>query len=381
MNANSWVKGVGWLFVFTCLVACFWLTPLDVSASSPFQSVPPPVNDNFADAAVVEGLPFNAVVDIVAATQEANEPQACYYTYKSVWYSYTPSVDVLLQIDTIGSQFSDTALTVYQGAALDGWSAVACGSGAAQVKFTAYAGQTYYIQAGSTYWNASGNLHLNIMEVVPPPNDNFADAQVVTKLPFQSSEDNTLATLEGAEPTPDCGWGDVSRTIWYAYTPSASGSVTAYAGLDWVDYAMAVYKGDLLTNLTRLGCRTNYGRFTFSAEAGTTYYFQVAAMGNNQYGGRVNFFLEVTPPPQANFYYYPSDASIFDTVQFYDSSWDPGEAGIQSRAWAFGDGTTANEWNPTHRYSVDGDYSATLTITTNDGRTASATQVVQVQDP
>ena len=83
----------------------------------------------------------------------------------------------------------------------------------------------------------------------------------------------------------------------------------------------------------------------------------------------------------AQFGYNPSDPSIFDTVQFYDNSYDPYGGFIQSQAWNFGDGATATGCCPNHRYAADGDYSVTLTITTNDGRTASATQVVRGADP
>jgi PKD repeat protein len=53
--------------------------------------------------------------------------------------------------------------------------------------------------------------------------------------------------------------------------------------------------------------------------------------------------------------------------------------GFQSEAWSFGDGTTANGCCPTHRYAADGDYTVKLTVTTFDGRTASASQVVHVR--
>jgi PKD repeat protein len=48
------------------------------------------------------------------------------------------------------------------------------------------------------------------------------------------------------------------------------------------------------------------------------------------------------------FYYYPYDPSAFDTIQFYDYSQDPGGAGIASRVWDFGNGTTSTAQDPTH---------------------------------
>jgi PKD repeat protein len=92
----------------------------------------------------------------------------------------------------------------------------------------------------------------------------------------------------------------------------------------------------------------------------------------------MSFNFEVTPPPQVNFYYYPGDPSVFDTVQFYDNTWDPGGVGVQTQIWDFGDGVTAEGCCPSHRYAADGSYTVTLTVTTIDGRTGSASQTVTV---
>jgi hypothetical protein len=79
------------------------------------------------------------------------------------------------------------------------------------------------------------------------------------------------------------------------------------------------------------------------------------------------------------FYYTPGDPSIFDTVQFYDQSFDPAGLGIASESWSFGDGATATGSCPTHRYAADGTYTLTLTVTMTDGRTASTSREVFVR--
>ncbi|HEY6835848.1 MAG TPA: PKD domain-containing protein [Gaiellaceae bacterium] len=79
------------------------------------------------------------------------------------------------------------------------------------------------------------------------------------------------------------------------------------------------------------------------------------------------------------FYYTPGDPSIFDTVQFYDQSFDPAGVGIASETWSFGDGATAAGSCPTHRYAADGTYTLTLTVTMTDGRTASTSRDVFVR--
>jgi PKD repeat protein len=110
--------------------------------------------------------------------------------------------------------------------------------------------------------------------------------------------------------------------------------------------------------------------------AGTAYYFQVGGVFGQR--GQLTFNLDVAPPPEANFGFQPSDPSVFDTIQFFDESSDPGRVGVQSEAWDFGDGTTGTGSSPTHRYTADGDYTTRLTVTTSDGRTASASQVMHV---
>ena len=62
---------------------------------------------------------------------------------------------------------------------------------------------------------------------------------------------------------------------------------------------------------------------------------------------------------------------------FHETWWDP--APIASRLWGFGDGATATDCCPTHRYAADGDYEAELAITTSDGRSAKSVQTIAVR--
>ena len=142
---------------------------------------------------------------------------------------------------------------------------------------------------------------------------------------------------------------------------------------------MVVYTGISLDSLTELGCfnRDPYVLSAFFAQAGTTYYFQVSS--GYDYSGQIRFFLDFPLPFEADFYYSPLDPSVFDTLSFSDSSWDPYGVGIQSQAWNFGYAAVATGCCPTHRYAADGDYAVTLLVATFDGRTASTTQNVTVK--
>ena len=118
----------------------------------------------------------------------------------------------------------------------------------------------------------------------------------------------------------------------------------------------------------------------FHVDAGTTYYFQVGKLTSWDSEGSVQFRLEATPQPVADFWPSPYDPSTFDDVTFNNYSWDPANVGISSILWDFGDGTTATDpWSPNHRYAKDGDYTVTLTVNTPDGRTASTSRTVQVR--
>jgi hypothetical protein len=335
-------------------------------------SVTPPINDNFANATVITSLPFNDVVSPTATT-EFGEPQACNFMTQTVWYALTLPQTTVVSADTVGS-VGQGAISIYlgNGQGINSLSLQACTLGGSPAVFTAHAGLTYYVQGGIGF-GPPGNLHVNLRAVPPPANDDFANATSISALPFGSTVDGAAATVEPGEPTPSCGFGQITNSVWYSFTPLSDESVTLSTapGNQQVD----AYSGTSLTSLTDLGCRSFGGSLTLKVSAGQTYHFQLAGLfGNTSLGLNV----VITPPPQANFGFNPSDPSIFDQVQFSDFSSDPGQVGIQSQAWSFGDGATATGCCPTHRFAKDGDYTVKETVTTTDGRSGSATRTVHV---
>jgi len=330
-----------------------------------------PANDNFDNAIVIGAMPFSDVVNTTDATTEAGEPQFCNFMSQTVWYSFTATAAMVLKADNVGTGFI-TNLNVYQatGPGFGGLSFVGCG-GAFPVTFSAQAGTTFYIQTGILF-GAVGDLHVNLQEVPPPPNDDFANAVPIGGLPFSDTQDLTGATVEAGEPAPCFG---TSNTVWYAFTPDTTQSITATHNV--FGAGIAAYTGSSLPSLSRVGCAA-IPPLTFRAQAGTTYWFQVGAWCCSGFGP-VTFHLDVAPNPVARFSYSPPDPSSFDTIQFFDNSFDPAGVGFSSQAWDFGDGATATGCCPTHRYAADGDYTVELTVTTADDRTASTSQVVQVR--
>lgn len=96
-----------------------------------------------------------------AYTLEAGERRPCGSIGKTAWWSYTPTTTRTMTVDTAGSSF-DTVLAAYAGSVTS--TSLVCiddtsTSRQARITFTAYAGQTYYIQAGG-YDSASGLLQM-----------------------------------------------------------------------------------------------------------------------------------------------------------------------------------------------------------------------------
>ncbi len=135
----------------------------------------------------------------------------------------------------------------------------------------------------------------------PPPNDYFANATIISGLPFNDSVDMTYATTEYNEPQP-CYWTQ-QKTVWYSYTPTASQVVRVTLSGPY-DIGSVIYQayGSEITNLSEINCSSFNSplSLTFNANVGTTYYFQVGSIYG--YGGLVQVTVEpVLPPANDNF--------------------------------------------------------------------------------
>lgn len=216
----------------------------------------------------------------------------------------------------------------------------------------------------------------NVQTARAVSNDFFADATTITSLPFYLSTDTMMATYESGEPYPTCGYGNQPNSVWFKYTPSTNVALTAQSS----DYysVMAIYTGPAVDSLTQVSCGTYYPQVTLQAQANVTYYFQLSYL-YPWYYGYIPFSLQVTPPPSVYIQYSPYDPSMFDTVYF--NAWINDPAGIYGNtyAWTLGDGTTSSQSSFYHQFAADGDYAASLTFTTYDGRSNTANATVQVR--
>lgn len=125
------------LFVF-CLVS--------------FRTWAQPTNDNFASAALIEGLIGTFDGDNTDATKEAGEAyHAGNVGGASIWYMWTAPIEGVVTFDTLGSEV-DTLLAVYEGNSYSTLVSMAQNDdfdpgnkGPSQVQFWAHANTTYRI--------------------------------------------------------------------------------------------------------------------------------------------------------------------------------------------------------------------------------------------
>ncbi|MCZ6515414.1 MAG: carboxypeptidase-like regulatory domain-containing protein [Acidobacteria bacterium] len=130
----------------------------------------------------------------------------------------------------------------------------------------------------------------------PPPNDDFANATLISQTPFTDSEGISAATTEDSDPTPTCANGSRAKSVWYSFVSSAGGTVRADTfGSDY-DTILSVWTGAGAPS-TEVACNDDIvlgqevqSEVSFSATAGTPYYFMVTSFSGS--GGNLVFHLE-----------------------------------------------------------------------------------------
>ena len=132
--------------------------------------VPPPPNDDFNNATVVPSIPFSVTQDVSAATVAPDDP-FCFGRSQTVWFAFTPGVNIRLEANTFGSNY-DTTLSVYTGTR-GALTQIACNDDSnntvqSRVRFDAVAGTTYYFMVSSLFPVPSASLTFNLLQGPPP---------------------------------------------------------------------------------------------------------------------------------------------------------------------------------------------------------------------
>jgi hypothetical protein len=136
-----------------------------------------------------------------------------------------------------------------------------------------------------------------VLPPTPPPNDNFANAAVVVLVSnnYTHGVATTAATVETADPSPSCGSTSRNNSVWYRLTTAGSGSVTVDTFGSSYDTILTAWTGSPGA-LSQVVCNDDFSGLqsliTFTAAAGTTYYFMVSDY--NFGGGSLVFHVNST---------------------------------------------------------------------------------------
>src|SRR4029453_5949342 len=139
------------------------------------QEIPPPANDAFANAKVIDARPFVDPVDLTSATTKAGEPtprQAFPPIAVSAWDSFTPDVTETVMA-RVSSCCVPSILAVYTGGSVNTLTEVRSRSFDQPVSFEALAGTTYYLQVGRGPISGTTAEMSITLEAAPPPVASF----------------------------------------------------------------------------------------------------------------------------------------------------------------------------------------------------------------
>lgn len=172
--------------------------------------------------------------------------------------------------------------------------------------FTLPSSGTFTIQASSSAINVTGSYTLTL--IAPPtgvPNNNFANAQVISGSSGNVTGNNTGATKEPGEPSHAGNSGGAS--VWYQWQAPATTSVTMKTAGSGFDTLLAVYTGSSVSGLTPIASNDDVSssdltsQVTFNAVAGVTYRIAVDGFGGATGSLSLNWSGGPTGPANNNF--------------------------------------------------------------------------------
>jgi immune inhibitor A len=133
------------------------------------------------------------------------------------------------------------------------------------------------------------------MPAIPSvPNDNSDASYVITTMPYTHTQNVEWATVAPNDPIFACVFTPPSQTVWYRYTPSASGTLTLDTYGSNYNTALGVWKYTP-SNMTAVGCNDDTGGIQSYLQveltAGVAYFIGVET--NSAQGLRAS--METTP--------------------------------------------------------------------------------------
>ena len=264
-----------------------------------------PMNDNFANASLL-GTSYNGVVNNVGATGEPGEPihgagrggdnpsQT-----NSIWYKIVASSTGVVEMYTHAPQsdpIDDTVMSAYTGSAVNALTAVAdcddyINTFYSKITFGVTAGQTYHV-AIDGYRPAVGSFQV-FYQLTPAADNDFSyspeDLDNLDHSPLLGiTGSNVGATGTIGEPVHFSNSVLPLNSVWYRWTPPATGTYTFTTEGSDFDTVIAVYFSLTGNILGSRGANDDFGppgvftsQVTFFAFSGETFLIAVDGYGND----------------------------------------------------------------------------------------------------
>ena len=302
--------------------------------STPSNSIDIEVsNDFFSGATELLGRSGSIAANNRYATLEDDEPSlGVGFGGATLWFTYTPSSDGSLTVNTQGSTF-DTVLTAYRGSSLTSLTRLAINDDyrfegsytlQSQVSFTVKADTKYYLRVHS-WGSARGDVELNwdlaaSCTTRAVPNDDFCTASAFTGESGSDTVDITDATIEPGEP------GEGDRSIWYRHTPNADGTLSLSRAGTAIASTVDVYTGSDLESLlpvtgSSLISDTAAQSASFEVRERVTYFIRHASRDGDT--GDVTTGFTFTPTPVLTIPERPISVSASDDGSDAVVAWTP----------------------------------------------------------
>ncbi len=218
---------------------------------------PRPLNDDFALAQNVAAAETVVTGDTRGATREPAEPTS--HSGQSagsgtVWYRWQAPMTGRARVDACDSFNAQTGafrVAAYVGGSVG--TAVKQAGGLCVASFRVVAGNFYHVVVEGAR-NGVGSFAARFDVRVTPPNDDFANPQLLTSEADVFSGDTTTATyeqneLEAPDPLPD------GSSVWFRWVAPFSGALTlSTCSVETAyDTTLRVFRGSAINDLTHLG--------------------------------------------------------------------------------------------------------------------------------
>ncbi|TVR42229.1 MAG: hypothetical protein EA392_00500, partial [Cryomorphaceae bacterium] len=276
--------------------------------------ITPPVNNNCADAI---SLPVDSECNFQSFSSQfssaepasvAPNPSCGLFQGGDVWFSFEvpASGNFRIQMSSAGSNSQWALYSGTCGSFTQMYCATSANQMSANFSETSLAGETLFIRSWRFNSTQGIDFDLCVQEIVPPANDNCADA-ISIPVGASCNAQTYSSEFSTSEPTsvaanPSCGLyqgGDV----WFTFEVPSSGNFRVEVTSALNNGSWALYSG-VCGSLTQLNCAAStndlIANFVEPDLAGETLYLRTWRF-NNQSGVAINLCIwEFTPDPNDN---------------------------------------------------------------------------------